>query len=230
MKNLVAFYKDGEYKVGTIDERRFSISENKEFPAIPKYSVTLEDLESMPNAGFFEEGEYYRIFDTRNEEYETLRLPIYIDFFGEIRETKKYAEIAFPTKSSLRAAKDMVEEIEIITYNKINDLLKNQYKDEIIGKLNKSHGIAYFNYFSYNAFKWARASVYEDTRILVVWKSHDTRRDEYQVIFANRDMVKSKEINLYVPKKLVTLVIGHGGETIKGICKLLKCKINVKGK
>lgn len=100
----IVVYNKGQYSLGQIKNGRITIISdcNNNLPRINKNDSNSEYnnivkavLTEIDNIEFIEDDEFFTIYDKRNFQSTSLELPIFVNFLGNYRETKKSIIILF---------------------------------------------------------------------------------------------------------------------------------------
>lgn len=219
----IALYKEGRYYKGkVVDGHLIKIYDSEEkFVEIYHLLVktwygkilTEELLKSfnINNLGYIKTDTGFMLYDTSKQEYTEEKLPVYVDLFGSIKETKKTVVLKTPTKESIDASKIIYKKVEAHLTK-----LKHEEDIQIIhNSLEAGNGIAYINTKT-NLFE-----VLSEENIKILFSSNQG--------YILGKVAKMPILDLYVPESIIPMVIGKGGQMIKKITTEIGAKkINVK--
>ena len=224
-----AIYKDGEYRKaklvdGHLEECKDYSHNFFEFLDVwtsLDYGIVLteEMLDSfnIPNLGYIKTNTGFQVFDVSKEEYTEELLPLFVDVMGSIKETKKWVPFKTPTEECVNASREMHEKIEV-------ELKKLSRKETIMSLrqlLEEGNGIAYVDRVRMSFFDFLDILRNEGIKELFTFKG--------SVIIGT--FATKPELDLYVPKSIIPVVIGKYGAMIKQIAKSVRARrINVKAR
>lgn len=223
----VAIYKDGKYQKaklvnGHLEECRDYSHKFLEFLDVLTsldYDIRLtqEILDSfnIPNLGYIKTNTGFQVFDVSKEEYTEELLPLFVDVMGDIKETKKWIPVKTPTEESVNASREIYEKVKA----EIIKLSQKETVETLRALLKEGNGIAYIDKVRMSFFDFLDILRAEGIKELFTFKG--------SVIIGT--VATKPEIDLYVPKHLVPVVIGRSGAMIKQIAKEIHARrINVK--
>lgn len=223
----VAIYKDGEYRKaklvnGHLEECKDYSRKFFEFLNVwtsLDYGIRLteEMLDSfnIPNLGYIKTNTGFQVFDVSKEEYTEELLPLFVDVMGSIKETKKWIPFRTPTEESVNASREMHGKIEI----EIKKLSRKETIVTLRQLLEEGNGIAYVDRVKMSFFDFLDILRAEGIKELFTFNG--------SVIIGT--VAAKSELDLYVPKSIIPVVIGKNGVMIKQIAKAVRARrINVK--
>lgn len=179
--------------------------------------ITEEILKNLdiPNLGYIKTKDGIQVFDTTLETYTEEMLPVYVDVFGSIKKSKKWISFKVPTKEAIEASYRIYEQIE-------KKLCENKSIDDrkFLNKLiEEGNGIAYIDTIENSIYNFLNVLYNENIKVLF----------SYGHCHVIGGVAKKPVLDLYVPKTMVPMIIGKGGNKIKSIAAGVNAKrINVK--
>lgn len=207
-ENYVALFNDHEYKLGYFSNSGIFIQEYyiPELPTLCKSKdLTQELLEEIPNLGYVE-GEYeYTIWNKTVTSHTKLTVPVYVKVFGEYKLTQKTYTFEIPSDKMIKAAKIMCN---IIESKIVNRLLES--------KLAEGKGITFLNL---SEMPYSISDIVEVTDKKLLWYRYGN------YVIGDPSMVTSMELNLYVPERLIPIVVGKGGRNVKDMARVMRVNI-----
>lgn len=216
--NYVAMYKNGKYDIGIITEERSFCKKdiNKVLPVVLKSEFCNSKLlDSIPDVGYFEYENEFRIYDNRHVSYLEITVPVCVKEYGYLKMTKKKYDIKVPTEEMICKAED-------ISF-KVARKIEVYMNEDDIGKINN-------NFSNYTSIKYLRDDEFKDidkailyTNKIILW----TNGTDYLV--GCPDNVIDLELTVCIPEEIKGYVLGKKAKNIEVMEKIMRVdKINLE--
>ena len=225
----IVVYNKGQYSLGQIKNGRITIISdcNNNLPRINKNDSNSEYnnivkavLTEIDNIEFIEDDEFFTIYDKRNFQSTSLELPIFVNFLGNYRETKKKYNYTIFSDQTLLAANKLANEAKQIIEKKVKEKTFAPIFESFEKKLDQNNGVCVIEITSKNeeAFSlFLEVKKYKNYN-LTLYKNYDLLFFEPLYIIAKGSSFDF--IELKIPKKYkedIPHFIGSGGKRAKKI-------------
>ena len=225
----IVVYNKGQYSLGQIKNGRITIISdcNNNLPRINKNDSNSEYnnivkavLTEIDNIEFIEDDEFFTIYDKRNFQSTSLELPIFVNFLGNYRETKKKYNYTIFSDQTLLAANKLANEAKQIIEKKVKEKTFAPIFESFEKKLDQNNGVCVIEITSKNeeAFSlFLEVKKYKNYN-LTLYKNYDLLFFEPLYIIAKGSSFNF--IELKIPKKYkedIPHFIGSGGKRAKKI-------------
>lgn len=217
----IVVYNKGQYSLGQIKNGRITtISDcNNNLPRINKKDSNSEYnnivkavLTEIDNIEFIEDDEFFTIYDKRIFQSTSLELPIFVNFLGNYKETKKQYNYTIFSDQTLLAANKLANEAKQIIEKKVKEKTFAPIFESFEKKLDQNNGVCVIEITSKNE---------EAFSLFLEVKKYKN----YKLTFFEPLYIIAKEssfdfIELKIPKKYkedIPHFIGSGGKRAKKI-------------
>lgn len=217
----IVVYNKGQYSLGQIKNGRITIISdcNNNLPRINKNDSNSEYnnivkavLTEIDNIEFIEDDEFFTIYDKRNFQSTSLELPIFVNFLGNYRETKKKYNYTIFSDQTLLAANKLANEAKQIIEKKVKEKTFAPIFESFEKKLDQNNGVCVIEITSKNEEAF---SLFLEVK---KYKNYELTPFEPLYIIANGSSFDF--IELKIPKKYkedIPHFIGSGGKRAKKI-------------
>ena len=217
----IVVYNKGQYSLGQIKNGRITIISdcNNNLPRINKNDSNSEYnnivkavLTEIDNIEFIEDDEFFTIYDKRNFQSTSLELPIFVNFLGNYRETKKKYNYTIFSDQTLLAANRIANEAKQIIEKKVKEKTFAPIFESFEKKLDQNNGVCVIEITSKNeeAFRL----------FLKVKKYKNYELTPFEPLYIIAKGSSFDFIELKIPKKYkedIPHFIGSGGKRAKKI-------------
>ena len=217
----IVVYNKGQYSLGQLKNGRITIISdcNNNLPRINKNDSNSEYnnivkavLTEIDNIEFIEDDEFFTIYDKRIFQSTSLELPIFVNFLGNYKETKKQYNYTIFSDQTLLAANKLANEAKQIIEKKVKEKTFAPIFESFEKKLDQNNGICVIEIPSKNE---------EAFRLFLEVKKYKN----YNLTFFEPLYIIAKGssfdfIELKIPKKYkedIPHFIGSGGKRAKKI-------------
>lgn len=217
----IVVYNKGQYSLGQIKNGRITIISdcNNNLPRINKNDSNSEYnnivkavLTEIDNIEFIEDDEFFTIYDKRNFQSTSLELPIFVNFLGNYRETKKKYNYTIFSDQTLLAANKLANEAKQIIEKKVKEKTFAPIFESFEKKLDQNNGVCVIEITSKNEEAF---SLFLEVK---KYKNYELTPFEPLYIIAKESSFDF--IELKIPKKYkedIPHFIGSGGKRAKKI-------------
>lgn len=217
----IVVYNKGQYSLGQIKNGRITtISDcNNNLPRINKNDSNSEYnnivkavLTEIDNIEFIEDDEFFTIYDKRIFQSTSLELPIFVNFLGNYKETKKKYNYTIFSDQTLLAANKLANEAKQIIEKKVKEKTFAPIFESFEKKLDQNNGVCVIEITSKNEEAF---SLFLEVK---KYKNYQLTLFEPLYIIANGSSFDF--IELKIPKKYkedIPHFIGSGGKRAKKI-------------
>lgn len=217
----IVVYNKGQYSLGQIKNGRITIISNcnNNLPRINKNDSNSEYnnivkavLTEIDNIEFIEDDEFFTIYDKRNFQSTSLELPIFVNFLGNYRETKKKYNYTIFSDQTLLAANKLANEAKQIIEKKVKENTFAPIFEIFEKKLDQNNGVCVIEITSENeeAFRL----------FLKIKKYKNYELTPFEPLYIIAKGSSFNFIELKIPKKYkedIPHFIGSGGKRAKKI-------------
>lgn len=217
----IVVYNKGQYSLGQIKNGRITtISDcNNNLPRINKNDSNSEYnnivkavLTEIDNIEFIEDDESFTIYDKRIFQSTSLELPIFVNFLGNYRETKKNYNYTIFSDQTLLAANKLANEAKQIIEKKVKEKTFAPIFESFEKKLDQNNGVCVIEITSENeeAFRL----------FLKIKKYKNYELTPFEPLYIIAKGSSFDFIELKIPKKYkedIPHFIGSGGKRAKKI-------------
>ena len=180
---------------------------NSEYNNIVKAVLTEID-----NIEFIEDDEFFTIYDKRNFQSTSLELPIFVNFLGNYRETKKNYNYTIFSDQTLLAANKLANEAKQIIEKKVKEKTFAPIFESFEKKLDQNNGVCVIEITSKNEEAFSL--------FLEVKKYKNYELTPFEPLYIIAKGSSFDFIELKIPKKYkedIPHFIGSGGKRAKKI-------------
>lgn len=217
----IVVYNKGQYSLGQLKNGRITIISdcNNNLPRINKNDSNSEYnnivkavLTEIDNIEFIEDDEFFTIYDKRNFQSTSLELPIFVNFLGNYRETKKKYNYTIFSDQTLLAANKLANEAKQIIEKKVKEKTFAPIFESFEKKLDQNNGICVIEITSKNEEAFSL--------FLKVKKYKNYELTPFEPLYIIAKGSSFNFIELKIPKKYkedIPHFIGSGGKRAKKI-------------
>lgn len=217
----IVVYNKGQYSLGQIKNGRITIISdcNNNLPRINKNDSNSEYnnivkavLTEIDNIEFIEDDEFFTIYDKRNFQSTSLELPIFVNFLGNYRETKKNYNYTIFSDQTLLAANKLANEAKQIIEKKVKEKTFAPIFESFEKKLDQNNGVCVIEITSKNEEAFSL--------FLEVKKYKNYELTPFEPLYIIAKGSSFNFIELKIPKKYkedIPHFIGSGGKRAKKI-------------
>lgn len=217
----IVVYNKGQYSLGQLKNGRITIISdcNNNLPRINKNDSNSEYnnivkavLTEIDNIEFIEDDEFFTIYDKRNFQSTSLELPIFVNFLGNYRETKKKYNYTIFSDQTLLAANKLANEAKQIIEKKVKEKTFAPIFESFEKKLDQNNGICVIEITSKNEEAFSL--------FLKVKKYKNYELTPFEPLYIIAKGSSFDFIELKIPKKYkedIPHFIGSGGKRAKKI-------------
>lgn len=217
----IVVYNKGQYSLGQIKNGRITIISdcNNNLPRINKNDSNSEYnnivkavLTEIDNIEFIEDDEFFTIYDKRNFQSTSLELPIFVNFLGNYRETKKKYNYTIFSDQTLLAANKLANEAKQIIEKKVKEKTFAPIFESFEKKLDQNNGVCVIEITSKNEEAFSL--------FLEVKKYKNYELTPFEPLYIIAKGSSFNFIELKIPKKYkedIPHFIGSGGKRAKKI-------------
>lgn len=217
----IVVYNKGQYSLGQIKNGRITIISdcNNNLPRINKNDSNSEYnnivkavLTEIDNIEFIEDDEFFTIYDKRNFQSTSLELPIFVNFLGNYRETKKKYNYTIFSDQTLLAANKLANEAKQIIEKKVKEKTFAPIFESFEKKLDQNNGVCVIEITSKNEEAFSL--------FLKVKKYKNYELTPFEPLYIIAKGSSFDFIELKIPKKYkedIPHFIGSGGKRAKKI-------------
>ena len=217
----IVVYNKGQYSLGQIKNGRITIISdcNNNLPRINKNDSNSEYnnivkavLTEIDNIEFIEDDEFFTIYDKRNFQSTSLELPIFVNFLGNYRETKKKYNYTISSDQTLLAANKLANEAKQIIEKKVKEKTFAPIFESFEKKLDQNNGVCVIEITSKNEEAFSL--------FLEVKKYKNYELTPFEPLYIIAKGSSFDFIELKIPKKYkedIPHFIGSGGKRAKKI-------------
>lgn len=217
----IVVYNKGQYSLGQIKNGRITINSdcNNNLPRINKNDSNSEYnnivkavLTEIDNIEFIEDDEFFTIYDKRNFQSTSLELPIFVNFLGNYRETKKKYNYTIFSDQTLLAANKLANEAKQIIEKKVKEKTFAPIFESFEKKLDQNNGVCVIEITSKNEEAFSL--------FLKVKKYKNYELTPFEPLYIIAKGSSFNFIELKIPKKYkedIPHFIGSGGKRAKKI-------------
>lgn len=217
----IVVYNKGQYSLGQLKNGRITIISdcNNNLPRINKNDSNSEYnnivkavLTEIDNIEFIEDDEFFTIYDKRNFQSTSLELPIFVNFLGNYRETKKKYNYTIFSDQTLLAANKLANEAKQIIEKKVKEKTFAPIFESFEKKLDQNNGICVIEITSKNEEAF--------NLFLKVKKYKNYELTPFEPLYIIAKGSSFDFIELKIPKKYkedIPHFIGSGGKRAKKI-------------
>lgn len=217
----IVVYNKGQYSLGQIKNGRITIISdcNNNLPRINKNDSNSEYnnivkavLTEIDNIEFIEDDEFFTIYDKRNFQSTSLELPIFVNFLGNYRETKKNYNYTIFSDQTLLAANKLANEAKQIIEKKVKEKTFAPIFESFEKKLDQNNGVCVIEITSKNEEAFSL--------FLEVKKYKNYELTPFEPLYIIAKGSSFDFIELKIPKKYkedIPHFIGSGGKRAKKI-------------
>lgn len=217
----IVVYNKGQYSLGQIKNGRITIISdcNNNLPRINKNDSNSEYnnivkavLTEIDNIEFIEDDEFFTIYDKRNFQSTSLELPIFVNFLGNYRETKKNYNYTIFSDQTLLAANKLANEAKQIIEKKVKEKTFAPIFESFEKKLDQNNGICVIEITSKNEEAFSL--------FLKIKKYKNYELTPFEPLYIIAKGSSFDFIELKIPKKYkedIPHFIGSGGKRAKKI-------------
>lgn len=217
----IVVYNKGQYSLGQIKNGRITtISDcNNNLPRINKKDSNSEYnnivkavLTEIDNIEFIEDDEFFTIYDKRNFQSTSLELPIFVNFLGNYRETKKNYNYTIFSDQTLLAANKLANEAKQIIEKKVKEKTFAPIFESFEKKLDQNNGVCVIEITSENEEAFSL--------FLKIKKYKNYELTPFEPLYIIAKGSSFDFIELKIPKKYkedIPHFIGSGGKRAKKI-------------
>lgn len=217
----IVVYNKGQYSLGQIKNGRITIISdcNNNLPRINKNDSNSEYnnivkavLTEIDNIEFIEDDEFFTIYDKRNFQSTSLELPIFVNFLGNYRETKKKYNYTIFSDQTLLAANKLANEAKQIIEKKVKEKTFAPIFESFEKKLDQNNGICVIEITSKNEEAFSL--------FLKIKKYKNYELTLFEPLYIIAKGSSFDFIELKIPKKYkedIPHFIGSGGKRAKKI-------------
>lgn len=217
----IVVYNKGQYSLGQLKNGRITIISdcNNNLPRINKNDSNSEYnnivktvLTEIDNIEFIEDDEFFTIYDRRNFQSTSLELPIFVNFLGNYKETKKKYNYTIFSDQTLLAANKLANEAKQIIEKKVKENTFAPIFESFEKKLDQNNGVCVIEITSENeeAFRL----------FLKIKKYKNYELTPFEPLYIIAKGSSFDFIELKIPKKYkedIPHFIGSGGKRAKKI-------------
>jgi hypothetical protein len=217
----IVVYNKGQYSLGQLKNGRITIISdcNNNLPRINKNDSNSEYnnivkavLTEIDNIEFIEDDEFFTIYDKRIFQSTSLELPIFVNFLGNYRETKKKYNYTIFSDQTLLAANKLANEAKQIIEKKVKEKTFAPIFESFEKKLDQNNGICVIEITSKNEEAFSL--------FLEVKKYKNYELTPFEPLYIIAKGSSFDFIELKIPKKYkedIPHFIGSGGKRAKKI-------------
>lgn len=217
----IVVYNKGQYSLGQIKNGRITtISDcNNNLPRINKKDSNSEYnnivkavLTEIDNIEFIEDDEFFTIYDKRIFQSTSLELPIFVNFLGNYKETKKQYNYTIFSDQTLLAANKLANEAKQIIEKKVKEKTFAPIFESFEKKLDQNNGVCVIEITSKNEEAFGL--------FLEVKKYKNYKLTLFEPLYIIAKGSSFDFIELKIPKKYkedIPHFIGSGGKRAKKI-------------
>lgn len=217
----IVVYNKGQYSLGQLKNGRITIISdcNNNLPRINKNDSNSEYnnivkavLTEIDNIEFIEDDEFFTIYDKRIFQSTSLELPIFVNFLGNYRETKKKYNYTIFSDQTLLAANKLANEAKQIIEKKVKEKTFAPIFESFEKKLDQNNGICVIEITSKNEEAF--------NLFLEVKKYKNFELTPFEPLYIIAKGSSFNFIELKIPKKYkedIPHFIGSGGKRAKKI-------------
>ncbi len=217
----IVVYNKGQYSLGQLKNGRITIISdcNNNLPRINKNDSNSEYnnivkavLTEIDNIEFIEDDEFFTIYDKRIFQSTSLELPIFVNFLGNYRETKKKYNYTIFSDQTLLAANKLANEAKQIIEKKVKEKTFAPIFESFEKKLDQNNGICVIEITSKNEEAF--------NLFLEVKKYKNYKLTFFEPLYIIAKGSSFDFIELKIPKKYkedIPHFIGSGGKRAKKI-------------
>ncbi len=217
----IVVYNKGQYSLGQLKNRRITIISdcNNNLPRINKNDSNSEYnnivkavLTEIDNIEFIEDDEFFTIYDKRIFQSTSLELPIFVNFLGNYRETKKKYNYTIFSDQTLLAANKLANEAKQIIEKKVKEKTFAPIFESFEKKLDQNNGVCVIEITSKNEEAFSL--------FLEVKKYKNYELTPFEPLYIIAKGSSFDFIELKIPKKYkedIPHFIGSGGKRAKKI-------------
>lgn len=217
----IVVYNKGQYSLGQLKNGRITIISdcNNNLPRINKNDSNSEYnnivkavLTEIDNIEFIEDDEFFTIYDKRIFQSTSLELPIFVNFLGNYRETKKKYNYTIFSDQTLLAANKLANEAKQIIEKKVKEKTFAPIFESFEKKLDQNNGICVIEITSKNEEAF--------NLFLEVKKYKNYELTPFEPLYIIAKGSSFDFIELKIPKKYkedIPHFIGSGGKRAKKI-------------
>lgn len=215
----IVVYNKGQYSLGQIKNGRITtISDcNNNLPRINKKDSNSEYnnivkavLTEIDNIEFIEDDEFFTIYDKRIFQSTSLELPIFVNFLGNYKETKKKYNYTIFSDQTLLAANKLANEAKQIIEKKVKEKIFAPIFESFEKKLDQNNGVCVIEITSKNEEAFSL--------FLKVKKYKNYKLTLFEPLYIIAKGSSFDFIELKIPKKYkedIPHFIGSGGKRAK---------------
>lgn len=217
----IVVYNKGQYSLGQIKNGRITIISdcNNNLPRINKNDSNSEYnnivkavLTEIDNIEFIEDDEFFTIYDKRIFQSTSLELPIFVNFLGNYKGTKKKYNYTIFSDQTLLAANKLANEAKQIIEKKVKEKTFAPIFESFEKKLDQNNGICVIEITSKNEEAFSL--------FLEVKKYKNYELTPFEPLYIIAKGSSFDFIELKIPKKYkedIPHFIGSGGKRAKKI-------------
>ena len=217
----IVVYNKGQYSLGQLKNGRITIISdcNNNLPRINKNDSNSEYnnivkavLTEIDNIEFIEDDEFFTIYDKRNFQSTSLELPIFVNFLGNYRETKKNYNYTIFSDQTLLAANKLANEAKQIIEKKVKEKTFAPIFESFEKKLDQNNGVCVIEITSKNEEAFSL--------FLKIKKYKNYELTPFEPLYIIAKGSSFNFIELKIPKKYkedIPHFIGSGGKRAKKI-------------
>lgn len=217
----IVVYNKGQYSLGQLKNGRITIISdcNNNLPRINKNDSNSEYnnivkavLTEIDNIEFIEDDEFFTIYDKRIFQSTSLELPIFVNFLGNYRETKKKYNYTIFSDQTLLAANKLANEAKQIIEKKVKEKTFAPIFESFEKKLDQNNGVCVIEITSKNEEAFSL--------FLEVKKYKNYELTPFEPLYIIAKGSSFDFIELKIPKKYkedIPHFIGSGGKRAKKI-------------
>lgn len=217
----IVVYNKGQYSLGQLKNGRITIISdcNNNLPRINKNDSNSEYnnivkavLTEIDNIEFIEDDEFFTIYDKRNFQSTSLELPIFVNFLGNYRETKKNYNYTIFSDQTLLAANKLANEAKQIIEKKVKEKTFAPIFESFEKKLDQNNGVCVIEITSKNEEAFSL--------FLKIKKYKNYELTPFEPLYIIAKGSSFDFIELKIPKKYkedIPHFIGSGGKRAKKI-------------
>lgn len=217
----IVVYNKGQYSLGQIKNGRITIISdcNNNLPRINKNdsnsaynNIVKAVLTEIDNIEFIEDDEFFTIYDKRIFQSTSLELPIFVNFLGNYKETKKKYNYTIFSDQTLLAANELANEAKQIIEKKVKENAFAPIFESFEKKLDQNNGVCVIEITSKNEEAFSL--------FLKIKKYKNYELTPFEPLYIIAKGSSFDFIELKIPKKYkeeIPHFIGSGGKRAKKI-------------